>query len=148
MKRKQIDAGGQVVERDDASGEPRENAIPLPMPVAPTALPAPDLPLRLRMLAQLVAAHVWIARFIRRRVLLIDMDQREANLIRNATKELGLMVNAQTKMIHEVRTRLVYHEQGIPMLGESRRRYDSQMVIRREQKERAKSHTIPPKADG
>lgn len=149
MKRKQIDAGGKVVEVDvpaesspvvGAIGEPVTNPLEIPPRSARLAAPAPALGPWDEFLAQLAALHIIVARFIRRRVLLmpdIDMRTIEQNQVVIAEQHV-----AMSNMIAEVRLRLHHHERTIPMLGESRRRYEANMLIRAKRAEQKAADAI------
>lgn len=138
MKRKKIDAAGKVVEVETPAPPADETAVtPIRPLVVETRLPDPPASAWTNLLANLTALHILVARFIRKRILLIDIDQREANQMRDVMRQVALQLNGEAKMIREVRTRLVWHERHIPLLGESRRRYDAQMRIRDEAKARA-----------
>lgn len=139
MKRKQLDVHGQVVEVDGADASPPETAVtPLRPLTVEARVPEPEGSAWTNLIANLTALHILAARFIRRRVLLMaDLEQREAHEMRSVMRHVALQLNGEAKMIREVRTRLVWHERHIPLLAESRRRWDAQMRIRNEQKARA-----------
>lgn len=92
------------------------------------SLPSPPLGWRIRAFLWWMTARAAVAMWIRRHVLLMP-DANYAQ-IETSQLDLALQVQGTARMIHEVRTRLVFHEQHIQMLGESRRRYDAQTKLR------------------
>lgn len=143
MKRKQIDAGGKVVEVDAPApaeqpavvgtiGEPVTDPLEIPPKATRMAVPpvVPSLGPWGEFLAQLAALHIIVARFIRRKVLLIDLDQHEANQMRQVMTMVAQQHHGFSEMMRDVRLRLAHHERTVPLLGESRRRLDAQLTIR------------------
>jgi hypothetical protein len=157
MKIRRIDAWGNVVEvespvgdstTDDtaavahASGTGVVGAIgaaitdPLEMPSRTMRAESPPARDRLTtLLANLTAVHVTLARWFRRRVLLMpDIDYRtvEANQRTIANRFITI-----SEKLSEVRVRLAHHEREIPLLGQSRRQFDAQEKVNQRRVEAA-----------
>lgn len=136
MKRKQLDVHGKIVEVDEVPALPTSPVVGS-IGAPPTA--EPSLGLWSELLLQLAALHIVVARLVRK-LLLVDIDSHEANQLREAVRTLALQVNGEAKMIAEVRVRLRWHERQVPLLRQSRRRFDAQMAIR----DKEKAASTPP----
>jgi hypothetical protein len=125
MTRKHIDAAGRVVEVEDTADDQHVvGAIGTPV----TAQLEPTVrDWKTALLAWWTAKHLKFAFFVRRRILL--MGSVDFKKLEDSQRTIALQLNGQARMISEVRTRLAFHEHGLPLLGESRRHYDAQMVI-------------------
>jgi hypothetical protein len=90
---------------------------------------------RTALLANLTAVHVAVARWVRRRVLLLpDIDYRtvEANQRTIANQFITI-----AQRLSEVRVRLAHHEREIPLLTQSRRQFDAQEKVNQSRVEKA-----------
>jgi hypothetical protein len=135
MTRKHIDAMGRTVDAPDdpqasgvvgAIGEPVTDPLELPNSTMRAEEP-PVRDWRTALLAHLTAVHVALARWFRRRVLLMpDIDYRtvEANQRTIANQFITI-----AQRLSEVRVRLAHHEREIPLLAQSRRQFDAQEKV-------------------